>query len=237
MPELRSLVYKVLDYVGGLGHVVHVTRPEKTFFDYLLTRYSPPRWNFRWCCKRLKELPFKKLAFELAKKKPVLNLLGVRSEEARWRNWFIKRVNGNLVYVAPLRDLKTADVWRLLRKYAPKWVVESLREIYGNAKRSGCWYCPLILHDKLLENKPELLKLKLEILEAWCTGKRQHILELSRKHPELVKVTVEPEKITENYPCKKMCKTCTVRKVRETLKTILELKSSFPKPPANAIEP
>lgn len=238
LPELRGLAYRVLDHVERLGHAVYVTRPERTFFDYLLTRYSPPRWNFRWCCKRLKELPFRRLVSELARRGPVLNLLGLRREEARWRSWLVRRAGRGLVYAAPLRDLKAGDVWSLLEEYAPRWVVRSLREVYGGAERSGCWFCPLVLRDRLLESRPQLLRLKLEILESWCSGRREHILELSERYPELVRVSIGPGELLRDYPCGKRCRTCTVMKVRSVLKTsTTEPGAPSPKPLVNAVEP
>lgn len=224
LPELRALVYEVLDYVKSLGHEVYVTRPEMTFFDYLLTKYSPPRWNFRWCCKRLKELPFKKLAVELSKSRRILNLVGIRKEEARWRSWRVKRISDNLVYAAPLLDLSAEDVWSALAELASRnrfhaYVVEKLRSVYGNAERSGCWFCPLIAWDKLLQTRPDLLKLKYEILTAWCSGRREKIIELSEQHPELVKVTIN--KTTIDYPCGRRCQTCQVRIATDCLKALL----------------
>jgi len=84
-----ALAFRVLDFIrrhSSLRDIVgevYITKPERSFFDYILTRYSPPRWNFRWCCKRLKEYPFKKLVRDLMKSRKVLNLVGNRVEEAR----------------------------------------------------------------------------------------------------------------------------------------------------------
>lgn len=87
-PALKRYVYDVLEEVRRASHAVYVTRPERTFFDHLLTEYSPLRWIFRWCCKRLKELPFRRLAEELSRIQPVLNLLGTRAEEASGETGF-----------------------------------------------------------------------------------------------------------------------------------------------------
>lgn len=226
LPELRRLAYSVLDKVRSLGHTVFITKPSKTFFDYLLTTYSPPRWNFRWCCKRLKELPFKKLVLELSRRQRVLNLVGIRREEARWRNWSVKMVFSNLVYAAPLVELTCDDVWcaldrlsRVDRFYAE--VVNELKRIYGSARRSGCWFCPLITRDSLLESRPELLKLKYEVLRAWCTGNRERIVELSKKYPELIHLTVSPDNIKRKYPCMKKCLECQVFRVTVYLGGVL----------------
>jgi len=227
LPELRDLVFKVLNVVSKRGHQVYVTRPEMTFFDYLLTRYSPPRWNFRWCCKRLKEIPFRRLAERLSRERPVLNLLGLRREEARWRNWTLKVVNSRLVYAAPLNRLSSGEVWELLEgeceRYKPlSFVCKELRRIYNGADRSGCWYCPLVIEDSLLKSRPELLKLKLEILEAWCTGRREKIVELSRLFPDLIRITVNIDKLLPpSYPCGRRCSTCQISRVRASLRNTL----------------
>jgi 3'-phosphoadenosine 5'-phosphosulfate sulfotransferase (PAPS reductase)/FAD synthetase len=230
LPAIRALVFDVLDFIkqhSSLKSVVKevfITRPERSFFDYLLTKYSPPRWNFRWCCKRLKEYPFKRLVRELVKNYRVLNLVGNRAEEARWRKWFIKRVSENLVYATPLSDLKQEEVWLFLREVSRElhmeWVYQKLWKIYkeGTIRRSGCWFCTLMGLDGLLLLDPDLMLLKYEILESWCSGKRENILELSKKYPELVKVSVR--RVLREYPCGKNCKNCQVRLVREAIKTL-----------------
>jgi len=232
LPELRGLVYRVLDVVRARGHTVYVTRPERTFFDYLLSRYSPPRWNFRWCCKRIKELPFRRLAEELSEERPVLNLLGLRREEARWRNWVVKAVNSKLVYAAPLNRLTTGEVWQLLWEECSRdrelgFLCGELSKIYNGAERSGCWFCPLVAHDKLLESRPELLKLKLEVLEAWCTGRRERIVELSRQHPDLIELTapVDTGALKPLYPCGRKCGICDIRIRRIILRDALKRKA------------
>jgi len=208
-PALRNYVYDVLNEVRKTGHAVYVTRPEKTFFDYLLTEYSPPRWNFRWCCKRLKELPFKSLAERLAEKTPVLNLVGTRREEARWRNWYIKKVSERIVYVAPLYDLSSDEVWNLLYELNPEAYIR-LKQIYGEARRMGCWFCPLIKD----VTEPQLMKLKLEIYNAWCSGRRERILELAEQYPDLIQVTTD-NSIRRDYPCGRMCHICQINKMKK----------------------
>lgn len=225
VPELRNLAYRVLEFVKARGHVIHVTRPEKAFFDYLLTQYSPPRWNFRWCCRLTKERPFINLARELSREKPVLNFLGLRREEARWRNWFMKRANDRLIYVAPLNNLSNSEVWELLRSESEGFMdfaYHELRKIYGDAQRSGCWYCPLVIKDKFLESKPELLKLKYEVLNSWCTGRREKIIELSRKYPDLIRITININEVSHHYPCGRKCTQCQVFKERRYLLKILK---------------
>jgi 3'-phosphoadenosine 5'-phosphosulfate sulfotransferase (PAPS reductase)/FAD synthetase len=223
LPELRDLVGRVLAYVRGLGCRTYITKPEASFFDYLLTRYSPPRWNFRWCCKRLKERPFKRFV-ESIRGRRVLNLVGTRREEARWRGWSRRVVNEDLVYAAPLHDLKNDDVWALLRvvslELGVEWIYRELREVYGGARRTGCWFCPLVVFDGMLLARPELLRLKLEVFESWCSGERLRILELSRRYPELVRVSVSNPQY--HYPCGRRCRTCQVRLVRETLRDLID---------------
>ena len=233
LPKLRELVFEVLNAVKSHPKIsyavdrVFVTRPDKTFFDYLLTRYSPPRWNFRWCCKRLKERPFKKLVEGLARERKVLNLVGNRREEARWRNWVIRRVGSRVVYAAPLHSLKNEDVWHLLRTTATQlgleWVYERLLEIYrgGAVRRSGCWFCTLTSPLSALILEPELLKIKLEILDAWCKGNRERIMELAREHPALINVTVAKEEISYGHPCGRKCSTCQVSRLRNILKKLI----------------
>jgi len=211
-PALRRYVYDVLDEVKRAGHAVYITRPEKTFFDYLLTEYSPPRWNFRWCCKRLKELPFKSLAARLAEKTPVLNLVGIRREEARWRNWYIKEISERIVYAAPLYDLSSDEVWNLLYEVNPEAYIR-LRQIYGEARRMGCWFCPLIKD----VTEPQLMKLKLEVYNAWCSGRRKRILELAEQYPDLIQVTADKNSIRSDYPCGRVCHICQVNKMRREL--------------------
>jgi 3'-phosphoadenosine 5'-phosphosulfate sulfotransferase (PAPS reductase)/FAD synthetase len=232
--RLRELVFEVLSTVKNHSEIsravdrVFVTRPDKTFFDYLLTKYSPPRWNFRWCCKRLKEYPFKRLIGELAKERKVLNLVGNRREEARWRSWLVKKVSDRVVYAAPLRDLKNDEVWCLLREIAGRlgfeWIYERLLDIYrgGAVRRSGCWFCTLTSPLNMLILEPEVLKVKLEILDAWCSGNREHIIELAKKYPELVSTTVARDEINYSYPCGRKCDTCQVGKLRSLLKKILQ---------------
>ena len=233
LPEVRALVYRVLDALRAHSVLrncvseVYVTKPEKSFFDYLLTKYSPPRWSFRWCCKRLKEYPFKRLAKELSKSYRVLNLVGSRSEEARWRSWSVKVVSERLVYAAPLHKLKREDVWRLLRGLSSElgleWVYSKLLEVYrgGAVSRSGCWFCTVAGPSSLLLLDRDLLKLKLEVLEAWCSGLRERIAELSKEYPELVKVSVST--ITHSYPCGRKCEKCQVKLVRDSIKKLLNL--------------
>lgn len=228
LPELRGLAYRVLGVVRARGHAVYVTRPERTFFDYLLSRYSPPRWNFRWCCKRIKELPFRRLAEKLSEERPVLNLLGLRREEARWRNWTVKAVSGRLVYAAPLNRLSAGEVWQLLWEECGRdrelgFLCWELSKIYSGAERSGCWFCPLVTRDKLLESRPQLLKLKLEILEAWCAGRRERIVELSKQYPDLVKLTapIDTGALKPLYPCGRKCGTCDIMKRRAALRAFL----------------
>jgi 3'-phosphoadenosine 5'-phosphosulfate sulfotransferase (PAPS reductase)/FAD synthetase len=193
--------------------------PKGLFFDLLLTKYSPPRWNFRWCCKRLKEEPFKRLALELSKKTPVLNLVGNRREEARWRDWYIKKGGDRLVYASPLLDLKAEDVWKLLEQLSARvpelgFVYRELKQIYGEAKRSGCWFCPLIVEDRLLKERPQLLKLKYQVLVAWCSGRREEIVKLSKEYPHLISVTIKEEEVkNEYYPCGRKCLKCQVPRV------------------------
>lgn len=223
-PALRKYVYDVLEEVKRAGHAVYVTRPERTFFDYLLAEYSPPRWNFRWCCKRLKELPFKRLAEELARERPVLNLLGTRAEEARWRGWFLKRISGRLVYAAPLYDLTGEEAWELLRELRPD-VYERLRQIYGGARRMGCWFCPLIKD----VTEPQLMKLKLEVYNAWCSGRRERILDLAKERPDLIQVTVDASAVRRDFPCGRKCGVCQVAKVRaELAKTVVKIPTFNP---------
>jgi 3'-phosphoadenosine 5'-phosphosulfate sulfotransferase (PAPS reductase)/FAD synthetase len=225
IPEIVNLVHKILTYIKKLGHETYITRPEKSFFDYLLTKYSPPRWNFRWCCKRLKEIPFKRFIKELSESRKVLNLVGNRSEEARWRRWFIKKLNENLIYSAPLYDLRNEDVWKLLDNVSMelnmRWIYQELRYIYreGLIRRTGCWFCPLITFDRMIITRPLLIKLKLEILESWCNGVRERILELSKKYPELINVSVN--RISKKYPCGRRCNICQVKLIRSTLKDII----------------
>ena len=233
LPKLRGLVFEVLNAVKSNPKLLHavgsvfVTRPNKTFFDYLLTKYSPPRWNFRWCCKRLKEYPFRRLVSELAKERKVLNLVGNRSEEARWRSWLVKKVSDKVVYVAPLRDLRNDDVWHLLKTVSSQlgfeWVYRTLLDIYrgGAIKRSGCWFCTLTSPLNMLILEPEVLKIKLELLDAWCNNNRERIMELAKEHPELIHITITRDKISYGYPCGKKCDTCQVGKLRSLLKKLV----------------
>jgi 3'-phosphoadenosine 5'-phosphosulfate sulfotransferase (PAPS reductase)/FAD synthetase len=225
IPDVKNLVSETLSYVKKLSHEVYISRPEKSFFDYLLTKYSPPRWNFRWCCKRLKELPFKNFISKLIESNKVLNLVGNRGEEARWRKWFIKKFKENLIYVAPLYDLKNHEVWQLLEEISKElnmmWTYWRLQKIYerGLIKRTGCWFCPLIVSDEMLLADSKLLKLKMEIYESWCNGKRNHILELSKKYPELIKTSVN--NISIGYPCGRRCEICQVQLVRKILRNLV----------------
>jgi len=228
-PALRQYAYDVLEEVRRAGHYVYVTRPERTYFDYLLAEYSPPRWNFRWCCKRLKELPFRRLAEELAKKTHVLNLVGTRREEARWRNWYIKEVSERIVYTAPLYDLSSDEVWNLLYEVNPEAYIR-LRQIYGEARRMGCWFCPLIKD----VTEPRLMKLKLEVYNAWCSGRRERILELARQYPDFIQVTVGSDAVKRDFPCGRKCSTCQVSRVRAELAKVAA--GHTPKRPAEKAE-
>jgi len=225
IPEITDLVSRVLAYVRELGHETYITKPERSFFDYLLTRYSPPRWNFRWCCKRLKEVPFRRFIKALSGSRRVLNLVGNRREEARWRGWFLREVGENLIYVAPLYDIRNEEVWSVLGEVSKElnveWVYRDLWEAYrgGLARRTGCWFCPLVVLDRMLLARPMLMKLKLEMLESWCSGEREKILELSKKYPGLIKVSVD--RVSRDYPCGRRCEVCGVRLVREALRGLL----------------
>ncbi len=223
LPELRELSFRVLRTIESLGYKVYYTKPDKSFFDLLLTRYSPPRWNFRWCCKRLKEEPFRRLVYSLSTQSPILNLVGNRRYEARWRNWFIKKINDRIFYAAPLLDLRADEVWDLLKDFSKRipelvFVYEELRNIYNGSDRSGCWFCPLIINDRFLEKRPELLRLKYQVFSLWCTNKRDELFELAKKYPNLIHVSISKNEIKKNYyPCKQKCAECQILRLRQNI--------------------
>lgn len=164
----------------------HIVQPplNDTFWVRIIGHgYPPPSRLFRWCTDRMKINPNNSFVREhVDPEGEILLLMGARSEESQTRaaslqRWHIanefqthRRLPRALVW-APLRDLTTEEVWRILVFQKPPWGGSHipLRDLYKDAhagecflvttegtdpcgnSRFGCWTCTVVDRDRSLE--------------------------------------------------------------------------------------
>jgi DNA sulfur modification protein DndC len=164
-------------------HVVHPPLTDTFWVRIIGHGYPPPSRLFRWCTDRMKIKPNTSFVKEYVDPNgEILLLMGARSEESQTRaasleKWKIAqefqghaRLPRALVW-APLRDLTTEEVWRVLVFQAPPWGGSHvpLRDLYKDAhagecflvtsegtdpcgnSRFGCWTCTVVDRDRSLE--------------------------------------------------------------------------------------
>jgi len=216
-PILRDHVDKVLEQLRGRGIKIAVTKPEKSFFDYILERgYTFPRWNFRWCCMYLKWTPTSRF-FE--KKGKCLNLIAIRGDEVNRPTMFIrtkynrgKRLE-NLIVASPLVDLSIEDVWHIIRTDDPFGV----SKLYPCKNvRFGCWVCTVANCETLAYFHPELLRIKYELVCARCESLKDFTAKLEDYKDILGIKTLD---VKENMqPCGRRCSICQIHRWKKRTK-------------------
>lgn len=166
--------------------IVHQTMPnlENTYWVKLIgLGYPAPNKFYRWCTERLKIDPTTRFIKETASiNEEAIILLGTRSDESSNRASSIKKheVKGqrlrkhllpNVYVYAPIKDIKTIEVWQYLNQVPPPWggTHKELVTLYRNANsgdcplviddttpscgnsRFGCWTCTVVNKDKSME--------------------------------------------------------------------------------------
>ncbi|WP_338814303.1 DNA phosphorothioation system sulfurtransferase DndC [Bernardetia sp. Wsw4-3y2] len=173
-PRIVKFVNKTLNKIQkatneqSLPISVHQTIPklEDTFWIKLIgLGYPAPNRFYRWCTERLKIDPTTRFILdEVGKKGEAIILLGTRSAESSNRASSMKKheVKGqrlrkhqlpNTHVYAPIKDVKTIELWQYLNQVPPPWggVHKELVTLYRNANAGDC---PLVI-DK---TTPRLLK-------------------------------------------------------------------------------
>jgi DNA sulfur modification protein DndC len=170
----------------NLPIVVEQTIPklDDTFWVRLIgLGYPAPNKFYRWCTERLKINPTTRLIQErIGEFGEAIILLGTRSDESSARSASMKkheitgkRLRKHLLpsaYVfAPIKDIKTTDLWQYLNQVPPPWggTHKELVTLYRNANsgdcplviddttpscgnsRFGCWVCTVVNKDKSME--------------------------------------------------------------------------------------
>ncbi len=141
--------------------------------------YPLPHHRFRWCQKKLKIKPAKKV---LEGFQEGIMLVAVRTQESMARQKSLKRrLNGmeleknHLRVFAPIFDFSEEDIWEFLSKSLSPWGEDYSKVINlyksargecplipekGNGKsgcgsRFGCWVCTVVKEDKTLKNQAQ----------------------------------------------------------------------------------
>lgn len=145
--------------------------------------YPPPSHLFRWCTDRMKINPSNAFIREhIDPSGKVLLLIGARSSESYTRAKSLERHNisgdfqshrrlPSALIWAPIKEMSTDDVWRILIFTPPPWGGSHvpLRNLYKDAhagecflvtqegtdpcgnSRFGCWTCTVVERDRSLE--------------------------------------------------------------------------------------
>ena len=158
--------------------VIRILRPldGEDFLSMMIDEgYPAPHFRFRWCVKRLKTKPAKRLLEELGDR--LVMVSGIRVEESVVRNKYSKkRGHGEVkpinrgekfVMVAPLYNWTSQEVFEFLSSRRQPWSHKSYRDLLNNyligektipgdrhgvpALRYGCWTCTVVSRDKTLE--------------------------------------------------------------------------------------
>lgn len=175
-----------------LPMAVQVVRPslDDRFFVKVIGRgYPPPTNKFRWCTRRLRISPLKKL-ISLTHSGETTILLGTRLGESGERDRVLRRYRENDMHyfrqdgiptakvLAPLLHCDATAVWRILRSgIGPRSLnTQALSLLYESATacgaeckqssgaRFGCWTCTVVRKDRALmsmvnDGHPHLLPL------------------------------------------------------------------------------
>ena len=192
-PRILSFIDRTLDKVEkaavaqSLPISVHQTTPqlEDSFWVNLLGKgYPAPTNSFRWCTERLKINPTTRfIQDKVSEMGEAIILLGTRSDESSTRSRSMKKhekygstrlrkhLLPNAYVYAPIKDIKTSELWQYLMQTSPPWggTHKELVTLYRNANsddcplvidkktpscgnsRFGCWVCTVVKKDKSME--------------------------------------------------------------------------------------
>jgi DNA sulfur modification protein DndC len=175
---------KVKEYCEAVGidASILITQPEvnNTFWVNVVGRgYPVPSPWFRWCQKKLKIKPVKKILEGFSEG---IMLVAVRTQESRARQKSLKRrLNGmeleknHLRVFAPIFDFTEEDIWEFLSQSLSPWgedyskvinlyktargecplIPEKSKFQNGCGMRFGCWVCTVVKEDKTLKNQAQ----------------------------------------------------------------------------------
>jgi DNA sulfur modification protein DndC len=159
-----------------------IAQPEvkDTFWVCVIGKgYPVPRPWFRWCQKKLKIKPVKKVLESFSEG---IMLVAVRTQESLARQKSLsRRLNGmeleenHLRVFAPLFDFSEEDIWEFLTQNPTPWgedyskVVSLYKTARGECplipekgsgksgcgSRFGCWVCTVVKEDKTLKNQSQ----------------------------------------------------------------------------------
>lgn len=183
--RVLNLIQEAASFQNLPFKVIRTTpRLEDSFWTNLIGKgYPAPNNTFRWCTERLKINPTTKFIKEKVDETgEVIILLGTRSDESSSRARSIQRheVTGqrlrkhilpNAFVYAPIKDVKTDEVWQYLMQVKSPWGANNkeLISIYKNANsgdcplvidtttpscgnsRFGCWICTVVSKDRSME--------------------------------------------------------------------------------------
>jgi len=220
-PILKEHIGRVLSYLEDNGIKVHITSPEKSFFEYMIERgYSFPRWNFRWCCYYLKWKPAEDFFANAGK---CLNLIAIRGDETHRPNMFIRprfrrERKLDVVVASPLVDVTIDDIFFILRSINGKSPLgfDKLNKIYFDKDvRFGCWVCTVSLSKTLVYFHPKLARIKYELVCARCKGIKDFILKLKEYNllsDEKVNWALDIVKSSDyiEFRCGRRCSICSI---------------------------
>ena len=176
---LRNLKTEVRKKGYPIEVVIAKPALKDTFFVKVIGRgYPPPTNRFRWCTRRLRTTPIKKV-FNSPNDNQNIILLGTRNGESPQRDrtllnhatdskyFFTQNNNRSTLIFSPLINYSTEDIWTTIQKdYFPNIINSTeLIDLYKNAgsenplietsggtcygsSRFGCWTCTVIRKDK-----------------------------------------------------------------------------------------
>ena len=187
IPPLRENAIDFLRYVVQFSkdhslpvhcHVVQPNVDESFWFCLLGKGYPPPHQRFRWCTRRLKIQPARRLIDSTTRTSGTCVITGVRFNESKNRDhqlrlacrrggecgqglWYFYSRGLGMSYLAPIVDWTECDVWDYLIFSSEGWPVEKLYRLYhsGENLRFGCWMCTVVRQDRTMQKltqRPEL---------------------------------------------------------------------------------
>lgn len=231
-PKIIEYVDGVLNKIQKSAHeqsmpvVVKRTTPilEDTFWVNLIGKgYPAPNNVFRWCTERLKISPTTQFILEKVNETgEVILLLGTRSDESsnRAKNLKKREVKGqrlrkhmlpNAYVYAPIKDVKTDDLWQYLAQVKSPWGASNkeLITLYKNANsgdcplvidkttpscgnsRFGCWVCTVVKRDKsmeaLIENGEEWMEPLMELRDFLAASRDDETAREKRRRNGTIK--------------------------------------------------
>lgn len=166
-PEAREYVTQIVKMLG-LTSILHVVKPENSFWHYSKT-FGVPARDYRWCCKVLKFGPISKYV-QSNFTSGTITLIGTRKYESKKRQ-IANKVEANRwlrgqILASPLRDWSSLHVWLYL--FFNRIPMNPVYHIGIN--RLSCWVCPGLklaeLHQLKLKH-PELHLKLTNYLRAW----------------------------------------------------------------------